>query len=988
MTAESKENRSPKGTSPNEVLDATSFLFGTNAAFIEGLYAQYLDDPNSVDGTWRAFFEALGDRGLNPTQLGRGPSWRRDSKLRTENSEFLAALTGDPGPAAKKPVATPIPPAAHPEAAEADAQASIRAIQMVRAYRVIGHLEANLDPLGLEKRKSLPQLQPSFYGFHESDLDRPIFIDGVTMGMETATPRQLVQILRRIYCGPIGYEFMHINDPEQRDWLQRRIEGPEKAISFTPQGKRAILNKLIEAEAFEKFCGVKFVGTKRFGLDGGEAMIPGMEQIIKRGGQLGVKDIVLGMPHRGRLNVLANVMAKPYRQLFHEFQGGSAKPSDVQGSGDVKYHLGASSDRAFDGNNVHLSLTANPSHLEAVDPVVLGKSRAKQFQYGDKVSRTSVMPLLLHGDAAFAGQGVVAECFAMSGVKGFRTGGTIHFIVNNQIGFTTAPAYARSSPYPSDVALMVQAPIFHVNGDDPEAVVHCARIATEFRQLFHKDVVIDMFCYRRFGHNESDEPFFTQPLMYRAIKDHPSTLELYSKKLIQESVVTQTELADMIAAFQKRLEEELAIAQSHLPNKADWLDGAWAGLETAPRGDRRGTTEVDLESLKNVGFAISHVPENLGVHKTIARLMQAKRKMIETGEGIDWSTGEALAFGTLLDDGFPVRLSGQDSSRGTFSQRHSVLVDQETEERYVPLNHIRGGQPEFEVIDSLLSEEAVVGFEYGYSLAEPQTLVLWEAQFGDFANSAQVIIDQFIASGEMKWLRMSGLVLLLPHGYEGQGPEHSSARLERYLQLCADDNMQVACCTTPANYFHVLRRQMQRNFRKPLVLMTPKSLLRHKRAVSKLSEFGPGSSFHRVLWDDAVSAPNSTTIKPVPNEEVARVVLCSGKVYYDLFEEREKRGENRIQLLRIEQLYPFPGLALTDELTRFPNAEIIWCQEEPKNQGAWTFIAPFIESVMEELGRKGPLRYTGRKASASPAAGQMSKHQAELKDFLNDALSL
>ena len=988
MTAESKENRTPKGTSPNEVLDATSFLFGTNAAFIEGLYAQYLSDPSSVDGTWRAFFEALGDRGLSPAQLGRGPSWQRDSKLRTESGDFVSALTGDPGPAAKKPLATPIPPATHPEAAEAEAQASIRAIQLVRAFRVIGHLEANLDPLGLEKRKSLPQLQPAFYGFHDADLDRPIFIDGVTMGMETATPRQLVQVLRGIYCGPIGYEFMHINDPEQRDWLQRRIEGRDKAISFTPEGKRAILNKLIEADAFEKFCAVKFVGTKRFGLDGGEAMIPAMEQIIKRGGQLGVKDMVLGMPHRGRLNVLANVMAKPYRQLFHEFQGGSAKPSDVQGSGDVKYHLGASSDRTFDNNNVHLSLTANPSHLEAVDPVVLGKSRAKQFQNGDKVTRTSVMPLLLHGDAAFAGQGVVAECFAMSGVKGFRTGGTIHFIVNNQIGFTTSPAYARSSPYPSDVALMVQAPIFHVNGDDPEAVVHCSRIATEFRQLFHKDVVIDMFCYRRFGHNESDEPFFTQPLMYRAIKDHPSTLELYSKKLIQDGVITETELAEMIAAFQKRLEDELAIAQSHLPNKADWLDGAWAGLETAPRGDRRGTTEVDLETLKNVGFAISHVPENLGVHKTIARLMQAKRKMIETGEGIDWSTGEALAFGTLLDDGFPVRLSGQDSSRGTFSQRHSVLIDQETEERYVPLNHIRGGQPEFEVIDSLLSEEAVVGFEYGYSLAGPQTLVLWEAQFGDFANSAQVIIDQFIASGEMKWLRMSGLVLLLPHGYEGQGPEHSSARLERYLQLCADDNMQVACCTTPANYFHVLRRQMHRNFRKPLVLMTPKSLLRHKRAVSKLSEFGPGSSFHRVLWDDVVSTPDTTTIKPVSSEEVARIILCSGKVYYDLFEEREKRGENRIQILRIEQLYPFPGLALTDELTRFPNAEIIWCQEEPKNQGAWTFIAPNIESVMEQLGRKGPLRYTGRKASASPAAGQMSKHQAELKDFLNDALSL
>ena len=988
MTAESKENRTPKGTSPNEVLDATSFLFGTNAAFIEALYAQYLGNPDSVDSTWRAFFDALGEKGLTATQLGRGPSWRRDAKLRFENGELISALTGDWGPAAKKaPAASaPTPAAAAPAAHDGDAQASIRAVQLVRAYRVMGHLEANLDPLGLEKKKPHPQLQPSFYGFYEQDLDRPIFIDGV-MGLESATPRQMVDILRRTYCGAIGYEFMHINDPEQKDWLQRRIEGPDKKISFTPQGKRAILNKLIEAEVFEKFCGVKFVGTKRFGLDGGEALIPAMEQIIKRGGQLGVKDIVLGMPHRGRLNVLATVMSKPYRQIFHEFAGGSAKPSDVQGSGDVKYHLGASSDRAFDGNNVHLSLTANPSHLEAVDPVVLGKARAKQYQYGDKVTRTSVIPLLMHGDAAFAGQGVVAECFAMSGVKGFRTGGTIHFVVNNQIGFTTAPAYARSSPYPSDVALMVQAPIFHVNGDDPEAVVHCARIATEFRQLFHKDVVLDMFCYRRFGHNEGDEPSFTQPLMYRAIKDHPTTLEIYTKKLIAEGVVTEAEVTGMVSAFQQHLEDEFEVANSHLPNKADWLDGRWTGLETAPRGDRRGDTEVDMETLKKVGLAISHVPENFHAHRTIVRLMQAKRQMIETGQGIDWATGEALAFGTLLDDGFMVRLSGQDSSRGTFSQRHSALVDQETEERYLPLNHVSEGQAEFEVVDSLLSEEAVVGFEYGYSLAEPKTLVLWEAQFGDFANGAQVIIDQFIASGEMKWLRMSGLVMLLPHGFEGQGPEHSSARLERYLQLCADDNMQVCYCTTPANYFHALRRQMHRNFRKPLILMTPKSLLRHKRAVSNLSEFGPGSSFHRVLWDDAESTPGST-VKLVANEEIRRVVLCSGKVYYDLLEEREKRGENRIQLLRIEQIYPFPGLALTDELTRFPKAEIIWCQEEPKNQGAWSFIAPYIESVMEQLGRKGPLRYTGRKASASPAVGQMSQHQAELKAFLSDALTL
>jgi len=982
MTAESKSNRSNKRTSPNRVLEATSFLYGANAGFIEGLYAHYLSDPNSVDGTWRAFFDALGDKGLSPTQLGRGPAWRRDARLALENGELISALTGDWGSAPEK-AASAVAPAADSNSA---GQASIRAFQLIRAYRIIGHLDAQLDPLQLEKRKPLPQLQPSFYGFHEDQLDRPVFIDGI-MGLESVTPRELVAILRRTYCGPIGYEYMHINDPEQREWLQRRIEGPDKQIAFTPEGKRAILNKLIEAEMFEKFCGVKFVGTKRFGLDGGEAMIPSMEQIIKRGGALGVKDIVMGMPHRGRLNTLANVMGKPYRQIFHEFQGGTAKPSDVQGSGDVKYHLGASSDRAFDGKNVHLSLTANPSHLEAVDPVVLGKARAKQFQYGDKIERSSVMPLLMHGDAAFAGQGIVAECFAMSGTKGFRTGGTIHFIVNNQLGFTTAPAYARSSPYPSDVALMVQAPIFHVNGDDPEAVVHCARVATEFRQLFHKDVVIDMFCYRRFGHNEGDEPAFTQPLMYRAIRSHPTTLEIYSKNLIEEGVLTPAEIEEMTAAFARRLEEEFEVAKNYRPNKADWLDGRWTGLEIAPRGDRRGETDVDIETLKKVGHAISSAPADFHLHKTLARLIETRRRMIDTGEHIDWATGEALAFGTLLDEGFPVRLSGQDSSRGTFSQRHAAFVDQETEDRYVPLNHVREGQAELEVIDTLLSEEAVLGFEYGYSLAEPKALVCWEAQFGDFVNGAQVIIDQFIASGEMKWLRMSGLVLLLPHGFEGQGPEHSSARLERFLQLSADDNMQVVNCTTPANYFHVLRRQMGRNFRKPLIVMTPKSLLRHKRAVSNLSEFGPGSSFHRVLWDDAESKPGSTiTLKP--NDQIKRVILCSGKVYYDLLDEREKRGEDRIQILRLEQIYPFPGLALTDELTRFPNADIIWCQEEPKNQGAWSFVAPNIESLMEQLGIKGPLRYAGRKASASPAAGQVSQHQAELQTFLNDALTL
>ncbi|HVZ90090.1 MAG TPA: 2-oxoglutarate dehydrogenase E1 component [Rhizomicrobium sp.] len=977
MTSQSPPDRLARAS--NEILEATSFLQGANAAFIESLYARYQENPQSVDPGWAAYFAELGERGLDPAQLGLGPSWRRKADAPPPDSEVLAALSG------RWP--EPERPKASAQGARAASLDSIRAIQMVRAYRVIGHLEADLDPLALSPKTPHPQLDPAFYGFHEADLDRPVFVGGV-LGLETATPRRMVEILKRTYCGRIGYEFMHINDAEQKDWLQRRIEGPDKEISFTPEGRRAILNKLVEAEGFEKFCGVRFLGTKRFGLDGGEAMIPALEQIIKRGGQLGVKEIVLGMSHRGRLNVLANVMSKPYRQLFHEFQGGSANPTEVQGSGDVKYHLGASSDREFDGVKVHLSLTPNPSHLEAADPVVLGKARAKQYQLHDTLERSSVLPLLIHGDAAFAGQGVVAECFAMSGTKGFRTGGTIHFIVNNQIGFTTAPIYSRSSPYPSDVALMVQAPIFHVNGDDPEAVVHVARIATEFRQLFHKDVVIDMFCYRRFGHNETDEPAFTQPLMYRAIKAHASTLDLYAARLTAEGALAQDGLKGMIAAFNARLDEEFEASKAHRPNRADWLDGRWTGMAIAPAGDRRGETALPVETLKSVGRALTSVPANFRIHRTIARQLESKAKMFESGEAFDWATAEALAFGTLLKEGVPVRLSGQDSSRGTFSQRHSALVDQETEERYVPLNHIAEGQAEFEVIDSLLSEEAVLGFEYGYSTAEPKALVLWEAQFGDFANGAQVVIDQFIASGEMKWLRMCGLVMLLPHGYEGQGPEHSSARLERYLQLCAQDNIQVCYPTTPANYFHVLRRQIHRPFRKPLILMTPKSLLRHKRCVSFLSDMATGSSFHRVFRDQAEVVPGATTVKLAADADIKRVILCTGKVYFDLMEEREKRNESRIQILRIEQLYPFPEEVLRMELNRFPKAEVLWCQEEPKNQGAWSFIAPRIEETIAHLGGQWKPRYVGRPEYASTAAGLMSQHNAELRTFLNEALSL
>ena len=958
MTSQSPNQRLNR--SSNDILDATSFLFGSNAAYVEALYAQYLENPASVEPSWAAYFAELGQT----AQIASGPSW------------------------APKPKAKPPSPVPDGQDARIAARASIRAIQLVRAYRVIGHLAADLDPLRLSPKPTLPQLDPGFWGFHGADLDQPIFTDGV-MGMESATPRRMVDLLRRTYCGRIGYEFMHINDAEQKDWLQRRIEGPDKEIQFTPAGKRAILNKLIASEGFEKFAALRFLGTKRFGLDGGEAMIPALEQIIKRGGQLGVKEIVLGMSHRGRLNVLANVMAKPYRQIFHEFQGGSVNPSEVQGSGDVKYHLGASSDREFDNNHVHLSLTPNPSHLEAADPVVLGKARAKQAQLGDNIARTSVLPLLLHGDAAFAGQGVVAECFAMSGTKGFRTGGTVHFVVNNQIGFTTAPQQSRSSPYCTDIALMVQAPIFHVNGDDPEAVVHCARIATEFRQLFHKDVVIDMFCYRRFGHNETDEPSFTQPSMYRAIKDHPTTLELYSKKLVGEGTLSEADLEAMIAGFNKRLDEEYEASKTHRPKRADWLDGRWAGMSIAPAGDRRGDSGVARETLLEVGRALTTIPEGFNAHKTIVRQMQHKAKMFETGEGFDWATCEALAFGTLLKEGVAVRLSGQDTARGTFSQRHSVLTDQESEKRYVPLNHVGDGQPEFEVIDSLLSEAAVLGFEYGYSTAEPKALVLWEAQFGDFANGAQVVIDQFVSSGEMKWLRMCGLAMLLPHGYEGQGPEHSSARLERYLQLCAQDNMQVAVPTTPANYFHILRRQMHRKFRKPLILMTPKSLLRHKRCISFLTDMEPGKSFHRIFRDQAEEVPGATTVTLVPDAEIKRVILCSGKVYFDLMEEREKKNEGRVQMLRLEQLYPFPDAALSEELKRFPKAEIVWCQEEPKNQGAWTFVRPRLEEIMTLMsGHCRCPRYIGRPECASTAAGLMSQHNAELHSFLGEALTL
>jgi 2-oxoglutarate dehydrogenase E1 component len=977
----------------NELFEQTSFLHGANAAYIEDLYSRFQQNPGSVTADWRAFFTGLKERKEAVIADAKGPSWKRVDWPPPVNGEIVAAFAGDWAEAAERQIEHKIIGHAQVEGVELSpaetmkaVRDSIRALMLIRSYRVRGHLAATLDPLGLTERKPHAELQPETYGFGPQDMDRLIYIDMV-LGLEMATIRQILEILKRTYCSTVGVEFMHISVPEQKAWIQERIEGADKEISFTDLGKKAILAKLIEAETFEKFLDKKYTGTKRFGLDGGESVIPALEQIIKRGGQLGVREMVLGMAHRGRLNVLANVLSKPYRAIFHEFRGGSANPDDVEGSGDVKYHLGASSDREFDGNTVHLSLTANPSHLEIVDPVVLGKVRAKQDQLGDK-NREKVLPLILHGDAAFAGQGVVAECFGLSGLKGHRTGGSIHVIVNNQIGFTTAPRFARSSPYPSDVARMIESPIFHVNGDDPEAVVHVAKVATEFRQRFHKPVVIDMFCYRRHGHNEGDEPSFTQPLMYKKIREHPLVTDVYGQRLVDEGLIKKGEVEELRESVVKHLESEFELADNYRPNKADWLDGRWSGLSRAEEGPRKGETAVDMDTLKKIGERITTLPAEFNAHRTIDRLFKGRQKMIEDGAGIDWAMAESLALGTLVNEGFPVRFCGQDVERGTFSQRHAVLMDQVTEKRYTPVNHISKGQAKIEVINSMLSEEAVLGFEYGYSLAEPMALVLWEAQFGDFANGAQVVIDQFLAAGERKWLRMSGLVMLLPHGYEGQGPEHSSARLERFLQLSAEDNWQVANCTSPANYFHILRRQMHRKFRKPLILMTPKSLLRHKRVVSELTEFGPNTTFHRVLWDGAETG-HSDRVTLVPDKEIKRVVMCSGKVYYDLFEEREKRGIDNVYLMRVEQLYPFPARALIQELGRFPQAEMYWCQEEPKNMGAWTFIEPNIEWVLDHINAKHRRPgYVGRAASAATATGLMSKHNAELRAFLDEALTV
>ena len=949
-------------------LDLT-FLSAANAIFIAEMNAAWRQDPRSVDARWAAYFDQLD--ALGDVDAEARPSWA------PTKSRIVGAVDPD---SSVKAVA-----AGHAGNQQVDAKTmraatldSLRAVMLIRAYRIRGHLLAQLDPLSLEEPPIHPELDPATYGFTDDDWDRPIFINYV-LGIETATLRDIVDLLRKTYCSTIGVEFMHIQDPRQKAWIQERIEAIGNRTDFTERGKLAIYERLVDAEEFEKYLHKKYTGTKRFGMDGAEAIIPAIEQVLKRGTQLGVEEVVVGMAHRGRLNMLHNIFGKPFRAIISEFLGNPANPENAGGSGDVKYHMGASSDREFDGKTVHLSLAPNPSHLEIVDPVVIGRVRAKQHQRQD-TSRQQVVGILLHGDAAFAGQGVVGETFAFSALRGYRTGGTIHIVVNNQIGFTTSPHYSRSSPYPTDVAKMVMAPIFHVNGDDPEAVVHAARIAIEFRQAFGCDVVLDFFCYRRFGHNEGDEPMFTQPLMYKTIAAHPTTRALYADKLVAEGTLTAEQAQQIVDDRIAHLDNEFEAGTGYRPNKADWLEGSWSGMRTAPMGARRGETGVDLDTLRSIGASMTTVPSHMKLNSKLLRIVDTRAKRIEEGEGLDWATAEHLAFGALVLEGDPVRLSGQDSCRGTFSQRHAVLVDQETEERYAPLAHLADDQAMFEVIDSPLSEASVMGFEYGFSQVEPNALVMWEAQFGDFANGAQVVIDQFISSGEAKWLRMNALVLLLPHGYEGQGPEHSSARLERYLQLCAEDNMQVVNCTTPANYFHVLRRQLRREFRKPLIIMTPKSLLRHKACVSSLADLATGTTFHRVLDERGGK---------VKSGKAKRIVMCSGKVYYDLAAARDAAELWDIEILRVEQLYPFPSKALTETLSDVPGATFVWCQEEPRNMGGWTFVRDFIEEAMQAAGaRQERLIYAGRDAAASPATGTLARHNREQNALVADALNL
>jgi 2-oxoglutarate dehydrogenase E1 component len=908
-----------------QALEASLSGFGVNAALVEEIRQRYEVDPSSVHESWTGLF----GRPAAPP----------------------AALAGAPAEAS-------------PELAAQIADKHARVLRLIHAFRARGHRIATTDPLG-SSTSYFPELDPAHYGFGDDDLDRA-YIAGDLPGGPVQTLRQILALLRATYCGTVGVEYTHIQDPGTKAWLRKRLEEGRATAELDARDRLRILERLAAAELFERFLHTKFLGQKRFSLEGAESLIPLLDTVVEDGPSTGVREVVIGMAHRGRLNVLSNILGKSLESMFSEFEDSPLIDSPF-GSGDVKYHKGFTNDRiARSGERVHLSLTANPSHLEAVDPVVEGRTRAKQMRAGD-LDGVSVLPVLVHGDAAFAGQGIVAETLNLSKLAGYSTGGTLHVVVNNQIGFTTLPAEARSTLYCTDVAKMIQAPIFHVNGDDPEAVLHCARLALAYRQRFHQDVVIDLVCYRRHGHNEGDEPSFTQPLLYEKIRQKTPVRSLYTEKLLSKGILRLEDVERIEADLGRQLQQALDMIETRSPGPDEPYEprGPWAGYSrTLP--DQEPDTGVRVEDLAHIAERSATLPAGFTPHRKLAALLERRRKVIAEGTAIDWGTAEALAFGSLLLEGHPVRLSGQDSTRGTFSHRHAALVDQHTGQEYAPLAHLSDSQGRFDVYDSLLSEAAVLGFEYGYSLADPTTLTIWEAQFGDFGNGAQVIIDQFISSAHEKWQRMSGLVMLLPHGYEGQGPEHSSARIERYLQLCADDNMQCVNCTTPAQYFHVLRRQAVRRHKNPLVIFTPKSLLRLPRATSQLEELAHGR-FQHVLDDaDAMADPDA----------VERLVMCSGKVYYDLLEERLRRhGDARPQvaLVRIEQLYPWPESRVADVLRRYATARaVVWCQEEPENMGPYTFVR---ERLRRAIGNEREILYAGRPESASPAVGSPRLHK-------------
>ncbi len=939
-------------TSWQDFLD-NSYLFAGNAGFIEDIYAAYLHNPDDVGEEWRGFFDSL------PAAKGNGSA--KDVDHDAIRNAFVQ----------QSKLARQLRQQDFSQVIASVETKQVAILQIINAYRFRGHQDANIDPLGLNPNPPLPDLQAQYHGLSESDMD-VIFNVGSLVGPEHATLREILSHLQETYCEHIGAEYMHITSTSQKRWLQERLEGPRSKLTLTPERKREVLARLAAAEGLEKYLHTKYVGQKRFSVEGAESVIPLLDCLIQRAGVNGVEEVVLGMAHRGRLNVLINVLGKSPAVLFQEFEG-YFDPSTNEGSGDVKYHQGFSSDIQTAGNTVHLALSFNPSHLEIISPVVEGSVRARQQRRNDGEGR-KVLPILIHGDAAFAGQGVVMESFNMSQARGYKTGGSVHVIINNQIGFTTSnPLDARSTPYCTEVARMVQAPIIHVNGDDPEAVLFATELAFDFRSQFRRDVVIDLVCYRRHGHSEADEPAATQPMMYQKIRRHDSVTKIYAERLVSQGVIGAEEIQRIETAYREALDQGITVApqvkKEANPKMVDWSvyrKTAW---------DYPVKTTISREVIADLTAAFTAIPDGFRLHPRVAKIIEERQAMANGELGLDWGFAETLAHATLLRDGFSVRISGQDSGRGTFFHRHAVLHDQNSGEPFTPLQTLAQENTYFIVIDSLLSEEAVLGFEYGYSATDPRCLTIWEAQFGDFANGAQVVIDQFICSGESKWSRLSGLVMFLPHGFDGQGPEHSSARLERYLQLCAEENIHVVVPSVPAQMFHVLRRQMLRPYRKPLIIMTPKSLLRHRDSTSQLSDISDGG-FQCVFDDNEVADPMSVT----------RVVLCCGKVYFDLIQERKRLESHDTAIVRVEQLYPFPETLLTEVLKRYSHAKkIVWCQEEPNNQGAWQFMHPYLAKLASS---RQKVLYAGRPAAASPAVGYLKKHLEQQRQLVEDAFSI